>query len=122
MQEPIFRRDRLPRPPTLVYGSPLDLANFADHVEKVCTELGVPPPGPTGDVVGRVSQRVILFQFHLKTIPRTMFVPVYGLHSHVTVFTYNIPGYQRPNKSGFQTMEKYLVENGVMETFETGVV
>ena len=39
MQEPIFRRDRLPRPPTLVYGSPLDLANFADHVEKFCTEL-----------------------------------------------------------------------------------
>ena len=122
MQEPIFRRDRLPRPPALVYGSPLDLANFADHVEKVCTELGVPPPGPTGDVVGRVSQRVILFQFHLKRIPRTMFVPVYGPHSHVTVFTYNIPGYQRRNKSGFQTTEKYLVENGVMETLETGVV
>ena len=39
MQEPIFRRDRLPRPLALVYGSPLDLANFADHVEKVCTEL-----------------------------------------------------------------------------------
>ena len=38
------------------------------------------------------------------------------------VFTYNILGYQRRNKNGFQMMEKYLVENGAMETFETGVV
>ena len=33
------------------------------------------------------------------------------------VFTYNIPGYQRRNKNGFQTMEKYLVENGANGDF-----
>ena len=111
----IFRRDRLPRPPNLVYGFPLDLAKFADHVDKVCAELNLPAPNPTKSIVGRAMRGMLLFQSHLKRIPRAMVVPVHGPDSHVMFFTYNLPTYKKWDKGAFKKMEKYMVENGIME-------
>lgn len=111
----VFRRDRLPRPPTLVYGFPLDLAKFVDHVDKVCAEINLPATDSADPIAARAYGGVILLQSHLKRIPPVMIVPIHGPDSHAMVFAYNTPGYQKWNKANYKKMEEYMIDNDITD-------
>lgn len=111
----VRHRNRLPRPPTLVYGFALDMNKFVDHVDKICADLGLPPTDPEKLVISRAATGMLLLCYDLKRIPCVELESVYGSDNDVMTFTSNHSGYAKWNKANFKKIEKYMQENDIMD-------